>query len=59
MEDPGMRSTEVLREEAADAARDLVAAHERGDLSAFSFNLGVLAMLAALIYDGNIREGKA
>lgn len=59
MDDPQTRSTEVLREEAAEAARRLTSAHERGDSDSFHFNLGQIVVLAQLIYEGNIREGKA
>ena len=59
MNDPQHRSTEVLREECATAARALAMAHEKADMTGFHFHLGQIAALAQLIYDGNIREGKA
>lgn len=59
VDDPRHRSTEVLREEAAAAARALAKAHEQGDLDQFHFRLGEMAVLAKLIYDGNLREGRA
>ena len=59
MDDPGRRSTEQLREEAADAARRLAQAHRDNDMFGFHLHLGKLRVLADLIYDGNIREGKA
>lgn len=56
---PEFRSTEVLSEEAAEAARKLDLAHRNGDREMFHFYLGQLWSLAELIYAGNIREGKA
>lgn len=52
------RSAEILREEAAEAARNLVKAHEGDEMAPFHFHLGELVALGQMIYEANRREGR-
>lgn len=50
------KTASELRDEAADAAKRLVTAHEEGDMANFHLALGMLWALGGQIYDANDRE---